>query len=621
MAQAVIFIEKTEECFEPLVLKTNHKVLLPFCGIPLIDYTLDILKKNKFAGVTVFCQSHVNEIKAHIRTHWSKEEGYEVTVLDTVHKGSFGEIFQKLDRKKFNQPFLITYGDTVSNVDFLEILKLFATQQNSSCLMQALLKTMPEGELQPRRSSAVVWETMKSNPQMHFGVDGRKTWRTTPEDQRRNGLLVEAAICSPKIFTYCDDFKPEINLQKVMWALQRDHNKIKQPALAIHYLKETEYISRVTSLHKYLMTSQDVLNGHASDYVQQRLEKDGFIQNGAEFRHNTAFVSPSATVHDASMIGEGTHVDRNSRIVNSVIGRGCKIGKNVWIEGAYIGDGSVIHDNARVVFSLLNKGVQVGQDATVMPWCCLGDGVTVQKETTMTCYNWLWKGKKKEEPMETDDEELPGPHEISELWDDLEIDSDDDTEVLGHGLEIEITPETTEDICENFFDFLMMLYEQCLVDKNMLKRCVKELTEMRRAFRLPVRMMARLVTRGVVVMPVRQSVNLGADGYMTEVNKVLSVFKTILEYMIRTRESMQDCRDGIEDAERESPGVITPHHNEIIDMLRTANIINDNTPYLTEPTKEQQEKAYKEKEREKERRKGRRGLSRDSDSEESMQDG
>ena len=62
----------------------------------------------------------------YLRTHWSKEEGYEVTVLDTVHKGSFGEIFQKLDRKKFNQPFLITYGDTVSNVDFLEILKLFA---------------------------------------------------------------------------------------------------------------------------------------------------------------------------------------------------------------------------------------------------------------------------------------------------------------------------------------------------------------------------------------------------------------------------------------------------------------------------------------------------------------
>ena len=55
--------------------------------------------------------------------------------------------------------------------------------------MQALLKTMPEGELQPRRSSAVVWETMKSNPQMHFGVDGRKTWRTTPEDQRVSLLL------------------------------------------------------------------------------------------------------------------------------------------------------------------------------------------------------------------------------------------------------------------------------------------------------------------------------------------------------------------------------------------------------------------------------------------------
>lgn len=51
-------------------------------------------------------------------------------------------------------------------------------------------------------------------------------------------------------------------------------------------------------------------------------------------------------------------------------------GSNVWIEGASIGDGTVIEDNARVVFSVLDKKVRIGEDATVMPWCVLGEEVS-----------------------------------------------------------------------------------------------------------------------------------------------------------------------------------------------------------------------------------------------------
>lgn len=48
----------------------------------------------------------------------------------------------------------------------------------------------------------------------------------------------------------------------------------------------------------------------------------------------------------------------------------------------------------------------------------------------------------------TDLDDSDGPHEITD-WDDLDVDSDDDTELLTHGIEPEIIPESVDDICDS----------------------------------------------------------------------------------------------------------------------------------------------------------------------------
>jgi translation initiation factor eIF-2B subunit epsilon len=57
-------------------------------------------------------------------------------------------------------------------------------------------------------------------------------------------------------------------------------------------------------------------------------------------------VARSATLSSNVCIGAGTHVGDNSRIANSVVGRDCKIGRNVSIEGCYIHDGVQVGANA-----------------------------------------------------------------------------------------------------------------------------------------------------------------------------------------------------------------------------------------------------------------------------------
>jgi len=137
-----------------------------------------------------------------------------------------------------------------------------------------------------------------------------------------------------------------------------------------------------------------------------------------------------------------------------------------------------------------------------------------------------------------------------------------------------------------------------------MKKCVKEITEMRRSWRIPIRDMARLVTRGVIMLPVRMNSALTADEYMASEQQMLNTFKNILEYMIRTRESMVDCQTGIQDAVNASPNVIEPHHNEIIDLLRTANIIHERP---AAPPISEKDMARQKKEQEKRMRGGPRG--------------
>lgn len=45
-------------------------------------------------------------------------------------------------------------------------------------------------------------------------------------------------------------------------------------------------------------------------------------------------------------------------------------------------------------------------------------------------------------------DEAPGPHEITD-WDNLDVDSDDDVELLTHGIEPELPAEVVAEICES----------------------------------------------------------------------------------------------------------------------------------------------------------------------------
>jgi NDP-sugar pyrophosphorylase family protein len=77
-------------------------------------------------------------------------------------------------------------------------------------------------------------------------------------------------------------------------------------------------------------------------------------------------------------IGSGTIVGENSRVTDSVIGKNCKIGSNVNIEGAYLWDNVIIEDGVEIKRSIVANDAVILTNTTLDNGCIVSFGVSVE---------------------------------------------------------------------------------------------------------------------------------------------------------------------------------------------------------------------------------------------------
>ncbi|RKO86719.1 hypothetical protein BDK51DRAFT_45688 [Blyttiomyces helicus] len=101
----------------------------------------------------------------------------------------------------------------------------------------------------------------------------------------------------------------------------------------------------------------------------------------------------SAVLEEQVVIGAGTSIGEKSRIRKSVIGRNCKIGANVTIDGAYIWDNVTIDDDCTVSKSIVAEGVHLKAGVEVKHGCLIckqvviGPSVILPHNTKLTLHS------------------------------------------------------------------------------------------------------------------------------------------------------------------------------------------------------------------------------------------
>eukprot|EP01117_Protostelium_nocturnum_P008341 TRINITY_DN2977_c0_g2_i2.p1 TRINITY_DN2977_c0_g2~~TRINITY_DN2977_c0_g2_i2.p1 ORF type:complete len:549 (-),score=154.99 TRINITY_DN2977_c0_g2_i2:534-2180(-) len=216
-----------------------------------------------------------------------------------------------------------------------------------------------------------------------------------PEVTFRYDLLdCRIDICSPEVLSlFADNYDWE-DLRKdfVIGILT---SELLTDAIYTHVISG-EYAARVKCLRTYEAVSMDVIHRWPYPFVPD----NNFLSAGTSYTHrrNGRYIekdvklSGKCEIHSDTVIGEGSIIGDDTHIYSSVIGRRCKIGKNVVIKGSFIWDDAIIEDNVVIETSIVCNGARVLQKCNIQRGCVLsfntsvGPGVNLPAHSKITTY-------------------------------------------------------------------------------------------------------------------------------------------------------------------------------------------------------------------------------------------
>ncbi|KAL1422498.1 hypothetical protein MTO96_022092 [Rhipicephalus appendiculatus] len=578
--QAVVTADNFNDRFAPIT-KELPWVLMPLVHRPLIDYTLEYLSNEGVQETFVFCRSHVDRIREHVKkSKWSHADSkMSVNVLSSEDYLSLGDMIRDLDAKALiRSDFVLLDGATVANVPLQPIIEEHrkTVARDKGALMTLIYRRLPPWH---RRRCQEDDSAVALNPETGKLLHHIKTSTTNKCDfplsifQEHSRVSLHhdlqdcrLAVCSPHVPPiFADNFDYQTRLDFVRGILE--HEEIMGNSIYTH-ISDNCYAASACNLVMYDAVSQDVLQRWSHPLVpDQFVEENG--QSCVYHRHNIykptsgLQLSRSCVLEPSTFVGSGTKIGDNTVVANSVIGQNCTIGRNQ---------------------CLLASRVRVKRNVTVTPGCVLSFDVKVGPDIKLK-EGTLLQSKPdiddfEDEPghVEECDPSLVGKEGHGFLCrpEDEDDDEDDDAalpeDVWGRpppSLEDEDSGPEEDDLSSDgtaspvddtklFYNEVVESLQRGVEENVKCDNLILEINSSRYAYNIAMRGVIAVVTRVVLEMPLLLVASAGSGGgeavtqpsaaeYGRKLRECLAQFRALLLNYVRDPESMADCLLGLEE--------------------------------------------------------------------------
>jgi translation initiation factor eIF-2B subunit epsilon len=386
------------------------------------------------ANIYIYCGAHQAAVEAYIlssKWHPLSSPASPFTSLEIVKTKarSVGDALRDLDtRQLIKGDFLLVHGDLVSNLPIDEALAAHRArrQKDKNAIMTMILRAGGLGEhrgkskgitpvfvLDPTKDRCVRYEEMHPL-QAHKYVDLDEELLKDHKTLEIRTDLIDCGIdiCTPDVLAlWSDSFDYEIPRRHFLHGVLKDDLNDK----TIHTeIVEDRYAARVFNLQSYDSVSKDVLGRWTYPLVPDSNLVAGQsykLERGSLYKENGVMLARTCKVGKKTVLGKGTSVGDGSVISNSIIGRGCQIGKDVTIKDAYIWDDVVIGDGSKVDRAIIANKAVLGKKVTVQPGALISyevhisDNTEIRQNLRVTC------SKRKQDDGEIE-EEVPSDASI-----------------------------------------------------------------------------------------------------------------------------------------------------------------------------------------------------------------
>ncbi|KAL5713419.1 hypothetical protein ACHQM5_015493 [Ranunculus cassubicifolius] len=404
--QAILLADTFAQQFRPITLE-RPKVLLPLVNIPMIDYSLAWLESAGIGEVYVFCCSHSKQIIEYLKNSmWLTLPKFNVKTIESHDSVSAGDALRLIyERNVIRGDFVLISGDTVSNMSLTQALfeHKERRKKDSNAVMTMVVKTS--------KPSPVTNQTRLGTDELFMAIEPDTKQLLYYEDKSDNmkgilsldkTLLADNStiflhndkqdcyidICSPEVLSlFTDNFDYQhLRRHFVKGLLLDDIMGYKIFTHEIH----SSYAARVDNFRSYDTISKDILQRWTYPLVPDvqfsgnrstKLERQGI------YKASDIELSRSAKIFPFTLLGAGTTVGGQTKILNSVIGDNCTIGSNVSIEGSYIWNNVTIEDGCEVRHAIVCDGVVLKSGAVVEPGAVLSFKVIIGQQFVVPAYS------------------------------------------------------------------------------------------------------------------------------------------------------------------------------------------------------------------------------------------
>ena len=294
--------------------------------------------------------------------------------------------------------FLVLSGDVVSNLDLEPALAKHRTRREKDknavmtmILRQAGLKLDPKR--QKRRPTFVI--NPKADRCLHYDeLGGKGASRYLTLDPNFLAEIAEIEIRQDLTDPHIDICTADVLAQ---WSENFDYQSLRKGFLfgvlkdhelngkTIHtHIVDNQYAARVGNLKAYDAISKDIVGRWTYPLCPDSNLMDDqtyHLKCGKVYQEERSRLGLGSKLQGSCVVGRGADIGERSVIDNSILGRKCKIGNDVYIEKAYVWDDVIIEAYVRINGpAIIGKGVKVCAGATIEPGATVASGTTFRSK-------------------------------------------------------------------------------------------------------------------------------------------------------------------------------------------------------------------------------------------------
>ncbi len=331
------------------------KPLCPILGKPVMEHIVYLCKKHGFTNLAANTHVMADKMKEHFADS-NKKFGVNLNLVYEPQLTGVAGGIRSCKRFLTDDVILVIMSDALTDVDLTE---LYEAHINSDCAVTAAIKEVED------TTQYGVAVTDKNNRIISFQE------KPKPEDAKSN-------LANTGIYFFNQSVINEIPSENEMlkFDVATDlFQKLMAKNIPIQAIKTKKYWADIGTLKQYLKSIKDTLEGKVS--INILAEKTSYGYKG-----KSAVIDPSVKIEGRLYLGENVKIGSNVTLTGDIyIERNCTIESDSYINNSIVWPNSHIRKNVKIINSIIGNNCLVNEGIEIISNSVWAPDTVIKKDT------------------------------------------------------------------------------------------------------------------------------------------------------------------------------------------------------------------------------------------------